>query len=292
VQDCGSSGGQAPPPPNDISVTGSGQTRREMDHLVKEIKENLKLADHHLSVPPPPSLPSLPSCGGKIKSTGSSRGYSGAGVGHHRVRASPYHVPPSSRQCDSNGAPSSGGGSGGASVGAGGGNEAAAMTLAMRRKQRQGWGRRRYPSTCMNNNAKLLQEVGGAADDPFAMLQELISDGSLIKEAVRRLQDGFSGMAGSPVAGRLTPGSGNNRAGSGRQTAYDSDSDNEDCRTPPEIRDEEDQQRVVQQEGGESGAAVAGNGTAVSGGGSSSVRSSVHAVSSSNMTFPCCEVGL
>jgi hypothetical protein len=30
------------------------------------------------------------------------------------------------------------------------------------------------------------------ADDPLVMLQELISDGSLIKEAVRRLQLGLS----------------------------------------------------------------------------------------------------
>ena len=53
--------------------------------------------------------------------------------------------------------------------------------------------RRRYPSTCIPGG-------GGAGggdkttdlDDPFAMLQELITDGSLIKEAVRRLQLGLT----------------------------------------------------------------------------------------------------
>ncbi|XP_040572641.1 uncharacterized protein [Lepeophtheirus salmonis] len=43
--------------------------------------------------------------------------------------------------------------------------------------------RRRYPST---SASEFL------VDDPFRMLQELISDGSLIKEAVRRLQLGLS----------------------------------------------------------------------------------------------------
>jgi hypothetical protein len=52
--------------------------------------------------------------------------------------------------------------------------------------------------------------------DPFEMLQELISDGSLIKEAVRRLQLG------------LTPKLSSN------QEFYDSD---EDCRTPPTYPD-------------------------------------------------------
>jgi hypothetical protein len=52
--------------------------------------------------------------------------------------------------------------------------------------------------------------------DPFEMLQELISDGSLIKEAVRRLQLG------------LTPKLSSNRE------FYDSD---EDCRTPPAYPD-------------------------------------------------------
>ena len=51
--------------------------------------------------------------------------------------------------------------------------------------------RRRYPSTCIPggpNGDKTTADL----DDPFAMLQELITDGSLIKEAVRRLQLGLT----------------------------------------------------------------------------------------------------
>ena len=232
----------------DRIISGSEQgtenigTRREMDHLVQEIKENLKLDVVTGPLSPGGAAGSGNCGGGKLKAGGGLKARSSYS---HRVashRSTPYHVPPSSRQCDS---------ASGGPVNPGDG-----ATLNMRRKQR--WGRRRYPSTCMNNN-KFVDGVDGP-DDPFAMLQELISDGSLIKEAVRRLQlgppppDGFS-------AGRLTPGSNNNRA-SGRHTAYDSDSDNEDCRTPPES----DHSEQVQEAG-----AVA------------TVRS---------RTFPCCEVGL
>ena len=49
--------------------------------------------------------------------------------------------------------------------------------------------RRRYPSTCIPGAGdKSVTDL----DDPFAMLQELITDGSLIKEAVRRLQLGLT----------------------------------------------------------------------------------------------------
>ena len=51
--------------------------------------------------------------------------------------------------------------------------------------------RRRYPSTCIPGaDAKATSTAD--LDDPFAMLQELITDGSLIKEAVRRLQLGLT----------------------------------------------------------------------------------------------------
>ena len=83
----------------------------------------------------------------------------------------------------------------------------------------------------------------------FLLLQELISGGSLIKEAVRRLQKplgGVSALAGSPgsgPAGRMTPRKGVS-GDSGRRTAYDSeDSDNEDCRTPPEDASVQQQQQ-------------------------------------------------
>ena len=57
----------------------------------------------------------------------------------------------------------------------------------------------------------------GEEDDPFKMLQELISDGGLIKEAVKRLQEGMHGYTPSD-----TP----------NKTFYDSE-DDECGRTPP-----------------------------------------------------------
>ena len=62
-----------------------------------------------------------------------------------------------------------------------------------------------------SSGSKADDEV--VVDDPFAMLQELISDGSLIKEAVRRLQKGLF------VANA--------------KTFYDSEDDDECGRTPP-----------------------------------------------------------
>ena len=64
--------------------------------------------------------------------------------------------------------------------------------------------------------SKLSDEVG-EEDDPFKMLQELISDGGLIKEAVKRLQEGMHGYTPSD-----TP----------NKTFYDSE-DDECGRTPP-----------------------------------------------------------
>lgn len=55
------------------------------------------------------------------------------------------------------------------------------------------------------------------ADDPFEMLQELISDGSLIKEAVRRLQLGLTATLAQPKQQT-------------KRNFYDSD---DECRTPP-----------------------------------------------------------
>jgi len=210
-----------------------------MDHLVREIKENLKLG----AAPPPPTPqlqtePSPPphhspsaSSGGKMKG---SRG--GWGVRH---RASPYHVPPPAPRVPSVSDSSA----------AGAADHPTPESMAALRKK---WasGRRRYPSTCMNNNAAAAAAAKNIdPDDPFAILQELISGGSLIKEAVRRLQKplgGVSALAGSPgsgPAGRMTPRKGVS-GDSGRRTAYDSeDSDNEDCRTPPEDASVQQQQQ-------------------------------------------------
>ena len=145
-------------------------SRKDVDFLVQEIKENLKLS-HGL----------------KSRSTALS----------HRAshRASPYpRVPNPSRQCDST----------------------ASAVSGLKR-----WNhRRRYPSTCMNTGSASVPGKKAMSktepDDPFEMLQELISDGSLIKEAVSRLHLG------------LTPKFSTNRE------FYDSD---EDCRTPPAFPD-------------------------------------------------------
>ncbi|XP_059088571.1 uncharacterized protein LOC131884726 [Tigriopus californicus] len=145
-------------------VVASATLRKDVDSLVLEIKENLKLGSHK----------------GRKAATGR----------HHRGshRATPYHVPPSSRvACDN----------------VGDGN-------AIIPSQLKRWNqRRRYPSTCMSS--------GKETDNPFEMLQELISDGSLIKEAVRRLQLGLTPKFAS-------------------RSFYDSD---DECRTPPAYEGED-----------------------------------------------------
>jgi len=67
--------------------------------------------------------------------------------------------------------------------------------------------RKRYPSMSANGSKKLDR-----MEDPLEMLHELISEGNLLKEAVRRLQLGLSPKI--------------------QRNFYDSD---EDCRTPPAI---------------------------------------------------------
>jgi len=163
-----------------------GQVKNElspenMDHLVQEIRENLKLGVAAAAAQQQHSPPTF-----KLKSS-----Y------HHRRgvhRSSPYAVPPSSRACDTN-LSSSPKGPGGVPA-----------VSQLRKWNHQ---RRRYPSTCMNTDSKNSEQD---PEDPFAMLQELITDGSLIKEAVKRLQKGLYG----------TP----------NKTFYDSENDEESC-TPP-----------------------------------------------------------
>lgn len=178
-----------------------------MDHLVKEITKNLKLGC-------PQDIPRSPY---------SDHGASAAALklknfrrGQHR--SSPYAVPPSSRACDT-------------TLGSSPTSRGHGQASQLRKWNHQ---RRRYPSTCMTTDprgahggtngvsvgpggaaSKLSDEVG-EEDDPFKMLQELISDGGLIKEAVKRLQEGMHGYTPSD-----TP-----------KTFYDSE-DDECGRTPP-----------------------------------------------------------
>ena len=168
------------------SAAAAAATRKDVDHLVQEIKENLKLGHYAVA-----------------SAAAASSGFKSRSASHltHRGthRASPYQVPPTSRAavCDNGGAVGQPG------AAAGSGADPRGPSQLKRWNQR-----RRYPSTCMSGGK-------GDPDDPFEMLQELITDGSLIKEAVRRLQLG------------LTPKL-NNRS------FYDSD---EECRTPPAYPD-------------------------------------------------------
>lgn len=159
-----------------------------MDHLVKEITENLKLGS--------PATPQV-TTSFKLKSS-----FRRAGV----HRSSPYAVPPSSRACDTNlgSSPTSRGPS------------------QLRKWNHQ---RRRYPSTCMNGGPNSKSDVVDDPEDPFQMLQELITDGSLIKEAVRRLQKGLYPTA-TPSAAL--------QAEQQQKTFYDSE-DDECGRTPPNL---------------------------------------------------------
>jgi len=207
-----------------------------MDHLVKEIAENLKLAEAaasvvaasgghggHVNVGGPYDHDNPYATTGnpvvnsfKLKSSFGRRGH------HHR--SSPYAVPPSSRACDTTlgSSPTSRGPS------------------QLRKWNHQ---RRRYPSTCMSNNGgtggpgsdrdngigKNSNSDQDSENDPFQMLQELISDGSLIKEAVRRLQ---KGLYPTPPGGISPPTPTHNNA---NKTFYDSEDDEFVSRTPPNL---------------------------------------------------------
>jgi len=226
-----------------IQIEFPEEVRKDMDHLVNEIKENLKLGGSGpLSPPLPLQDDPLPSFGGGKQQYGKAR--SSAHLSHRVSRASPYHVPPSSRQCDISSiqAASANGIADGSTLDA----TEQMRQQQIRRKQRWGHQRRRYPSTCMNNNGFGSSKVVHSAtaledgpDDPFAMLQELISDGGLIKEAVRRLQLGRLTPKCFNPTGTTTGGTGSGIA-SGGGRAYDSD-DDESCRTPPEHDAEDDE---------------------------------------------------
>jgi len=171
--------------------------RKDVDNLVQNIKENLKLTQYESSVQCPSvlasgslaefnsSLPDYPSVSSNHPHTQNNfkaRSY----IGSRGSRVSPYGVVPSKNtkfecECIESGPA---GGSGG---------------------KRTSWAaRKRYPS--MSANGKQKQEL----DDPLEMLHELISEGNLLKEAVRRLQLGLSPKI--------------------QRNFYDSD---DDCRTPP-----------------------------------------------------------
>lgn len=121
------------------STTTHDFLARDMEELVSEIKENLRL-----------------SAGLKSRSAFSV---------HHKSRASPYRIPSRSwgdSSCD-----------------------------ACLRSPSSNCG----GHSCITVSKKLSSkssDSSAASDDPYEMLQELLRDGSLIKEAVRRLQRGLS----------------------------------------------------------------------------------------------------
>eukprot|EP00093_Oithona_nana_P006404 06404.XXX_66150_66770_1 [CDS] Oithona nana genome sequencing. len=173
-----------------------------MDHLVQEIRENLKLGVAAAAAASAEFAELSAQAHREKTGSGPGAGYKLKSSFHHRRgvhRSSPYAVPPSSRACDTTLSSSPKGASG------------VSSTVSQLRK----WNhqRRRYPSTCMNTEKASEQDP----EDPFQMLQELITDGSLIKEAVKRLQKGLY-VAHS----------------SSNKTFYDSE-DDETSRTPPPI---------------------------------------------------------
>merc|ERR1712228_621465 len=181
---------EMPAKDNILLITeSSNQTkliRKDVDNLVQNIKENLKLTQYDptggsvLPLPDYPTVsdPSLPPSSLKARCHISSRG----------SRASPYGSVPSKNakfecECIENG------------------DRGGKPTV-----KRASWAaRKRYPSMSANGKQKQLD-----LEDPLEMLHELISEGNLLKEAVRRLQLGLSPKI--------------------QRNFYDSD---DDCRTPP-----------------------------------------------------------
>jgi len=198
--------------------------RKDVDNLVQNIKENLKLTqyetghttggvqcgvvgavsaggpvsslsdclapDHFPSVSILPALPDYP--GSAETSSLKARSY----IGSRASRPSPYGVVPTKNtKCDC--------------------IEQDKLGMAAKLAGRTSWAaRKRYPS--MSANSGKQKQAGGLPatslvelDDPLEMLHELISEGNLLKEAVRRLQLGLSPKI--------------------QRNFYDSD---EDCRTP------------------------------------------------------------
>jgi len=165
--------------------------RKDVDNLVQNIKENLILTQYENSVQcgggGPPSFPlsaSLPDFSDYPSQDTSHTLKARSFIGSRASRASPYGLVPSKNsKCE-------------CIESAGSGVPAV---------KRSSWAaRKRYPS--MSANGKKQVEL----EDPLEMLHELISEGNLLKEAVRRLQLGLSPKI--------------------QRNFYDSD---DECRTPP-----------------------------------------------------------
>jgi hypothetical protein len=165
--------------------------RKDVDNLVQNIKDNLILTQYENSVQCPgggpsfsSSLPDFPDYPTPLSDTShpfKARTY----IGSRTSRASPYGLVPSKNaKCEC--------------IETGGGG--------LPGVKRSSWAaRKRYPSMSANGKSKQME-----LEDPLEMLHELISEGNLLKEAVRRLQLGLAPKI--------------------QRNFYDSD---DECRTPP-----------------------------------------------------------
>jgi len=160
--------------------------RKDVDNLVQNIKENLNLTQYDTSG----TLTELPDydypASVSDHPSHNQNSFKARSCINRGSRASPYGVV-SSKKCECLGDTNSGGG-----------------VIGVKRTS---WAaRKRYPSMSANPGKPKQAEL----DDTLELLHELISEGNLLKEAVRRLQLGLSPKI--------------------QRNFYDSD---DDCRTPP-----------------------------------------------------------
>lgn len=159
--------------------------RKDVDNLVQNIKENLNLTQYESSSGPLTELPDYdyPSVSSDPHNQNSFKARSCINRGS---RASPYGVV-SNKKCEHLGD----------------------LNGGVTGVKRTNWAaRKRYPSMSANPAGKTTKQA--ELDDTLELLHELISEGNLLKEAVRRLQLGLSPKI--------------------QRNFYDSD---DDCRTPP-----------------------------------------------------------
>jgi len=144
--------------------------RKDVDHLVQNIKENLNLTQYDTSMLVPPGTsplkPQLPDYDYPSVSDqpthNNQNSFKARSCLNRGSRASPYGLV-SSKKCECLG------------------DNAAGV-------KRNSWAaRKRYPSMSASSKTKQVE-----LDDTLELLHELISEGNLLKEAVRRLQMGLS----------------------------------------------------------------------------------------------------
>jgi len=160
--------------------------RKDVDNLVQNIKENLNLTQYESSSGPLTELPDYdyPSVSSDPHNQNSFKARSCINRGS---RASPYGVV-SNKKCEHLGD----------------------LNGGVTGVKRTNWAaRKRYPSMSANPAAGKTTKQA-ELDDTLELLHELIREGNLLKEAVRRLQLGLSPKI--------------------QRNFYDSD---DDCRTPP-----------------------------------------------------------